>query len=495
MRSSARARPPFLKSLHLLAALLLIGVIAFAPSAHVDGAAGRAETHMAFGKALVLAMIVMGALSATLAHDPPPSRAPAWTQTPRRTLRLALYALIPLQGVLGIWLAAIAQSAMPVGGFDLAQLAPADPQFYPRLRAIHAINALVIVGLVIVHILAAFAHLLLWRDGVFASILPFSGAFAQAKGNQPLFNAFSSSSERTPRAMTDTFRAAPAVKPERGDLWVASTLISDKALRLGLSRVWLLSPALEIKSEIATRHYGMISGLAIEPASGDLFAFDPTARAVSRISREGALLPDLPFNECRPLGSGIFLGDGGLLAGEHFSGVEPPFIGDGRLLQYAPDKRLARLHRPQTHGGVAHFLGLTHMALMRDGKTLCYVSETGDTVFRYDIEKREQLAPLYVRKDPPAMVFGVAAAPNDYLLVMTGAAMRCLNRAGEVVRDYALPAGRGWSFVRLSRDEKSAWVGDFFVGQIARIDLSNGAVLQHKSFDLPFSLTAIVEAK
>lgn len=294
--------------------------------------------------------------------------------------------------------------------------------------------------------------------------------------------------------MSEGFRQAAAVKPAPGDLWVAATLVTDKALRLGLSRLWLLSAELEVKAEIPTGAFGMVSGLAVQPGSGVLWAFDPTARRVTRIGADGAMLPDIALAPGRGLGSGVFMANGDLLCGEHLSGDVPPFQGDGRLYRFDAQGRFIRKYGPEINGGMAGFLGLTHITLMKDGRTLAYVSETGSTLYRYDIAEARQLAPLYVRTDPPGMVFGIAGLPDDDVLVMCGNEMRRIAPDGAVRRTYKLPDGRGWSFVRVTKDGRKAWCGDFFAATLARIDLASGEAEIQRRFDLPFGLTCVAEA-
>jgi hypothetical protein len=218
-------------------------------------------------------------------------------------------------------------------------------------------------------------------------------------------------------------------RPAPGDLWLASTLVTDKTHRLGLSRLWLLGPDLTLKHEIATGDYGMVSGLGRDPRSGVLWALDPTARTISRVGADGGLLPRIAIAPGRGLGSIQFLPEGGFVCGEHLCGDQPPFWGDGRLLEFDAEGRLVRLHRPQINGGVSGFLGLTHIALLPDGRTLAYL----------------------------------------------------------------VPEGRGWSFLTPSHDGASVWCGDFFGGVIARIDLESGDILASARFDAPFGLTSIAE--
>jgi hypothetical protein len=283
------------------------------------------------------------------------------------------------------------------------------------------------------------------------------------------------------------------VKPEPGDLWVAATIVTDHSLKLGLSRILLLGPDLGVKAALHTGDFGMVSGIAVNPATGELNALDPFARNVTRIGADGRRLPSPDLLPGRGLGSMVFLKDGGALAGEHLCGLAPPFTGEGRIARFDAEGRLVRFYRPQYHGGIMGFLGVTHLALLSDQKTVAYVSETGSTVYRYDIEADQQLEPLYVRADPPGMVFGVAATPNDDVLVCCGGEVRRVNSAGEVVRAYATPEGRGWSFLRVTGDGQSFWVGDFFSGALARIDLDSGELIASAKLDIPFGVTSIAE--
>jgi hypothetical protein len=285
------------------------------------------------------------------------------------------------------------------------------------------------------------------------------------------------------------------VIPQAGDLWVAATLVTDQTLKLGLSRIMLLGPDMAVKATLHTGDFGMVSGIAVNPVTGDLSALDPFARNVTRIAADGRRLPSQPLLPGRGLGSMIFLKDGGALAGEHLCGLAPPFTGEGRIARFDSEGRLVRFYRPQYHGGVAGFLGVTHLTLLSDQKTVAYVSETGSTVYRYDIEADQQLEPLYVRTDPPGMVFGVTAVPGDDVLVCCGGEVRRVNEAGEVVRKYAVPEGRGWSFIRATNDGKSFWVGDFFSGALARIDLESGEIIASTKLDIPFGVTSIAEVQ
>jgi hypothetical protein len=283
------------------------------------------------------------------------------------------------------------------------------------------------------------------------------------------------------------------MKPEAGDLWVASTLVTDKRHRLGLSRVWLLGADLKLKLEIPTGDFGMISGLGRDPRTGIVTALDPTARRITRIAPDASVLPRIDLAPGRGLGSIVYLPDGGFLCGEHLCGDAPPFHGDGRLLHFDAEGRLLKLHRPKFHGGVSGFLGITHMALSAGGRILAYVSETGDTVFRYDVAEGRQLENLYRREDPPHMVFGLAAAPHDTLLLCCGGEVRRIDARGVVQRRFLMPEGRGWSFVTLSKDGQSFWCGDFFAGVLARVRLSDGEIIANAKLDVPYGVTSVIE--
>jgi len=293
--------------------------------------------------------------------------------------------------------------------------------------------------------------------------------------------------------MSDFLKPTVHVPFTPGDVFVSATLITDEKLRRGIGRVLHYDAGLTLKAELPTHRYGIVAGLGMQPGTGILHACDAEARHVSRWTPDGRPLPDCELMPGVGLGSIHFRDDGSFLAGEHLCGVRPPYHGSGHLHEFDRDGRFVRKYRTATHGGMAGFLGLTHFALAHDGRTVYYVSETGPTVSRYDIGDDRQLTDLYVRQDPPGMVFGLALAPDGDVLLALGSGVRRIDAGGSVVRDYALPAGRGWAIVVTAQDRRSFWAGDFFAGLLVRIAIDSGEVLASVDIGQRFALAGVAE--
>lgn len=289
------------------------------------------------------------------------------------------------------------------------------------------------------------------------------------------------------------FGAGPATVPfAAGDVFVAATHIVDTRRWRGHGRVAHYGADLTLKAELETPHYGIVAGLGLSP-DGVLFAFDPEARAVTRFDASGARLPETALAPGVALGSIAFLRDGGFLCGEHLCGTAPPYHGHGNLYRFDRAGRLIRIHRTPTHGGMAGFLGVTHLAVDADERIVTYVSETGNRVMRFDLEDDRALPDLYVRTDEPRMCFGLAPVAGGDVLLAVGHEVRRLSPSGELVRRYALPSGRGWAVVVPARDGTSFWAGEFLAGVLARVDLQTGEIVAQLETGRAHALAGIAE--
>ena len=275
---------------------------------------------------------------------------------------------------------------------------------------------------------------------------------------------------------------------EAGDIFVSATQLDASArYPTGHGRIRHFDRMLNIKRDIETGAFGLISALVFD-ASGTLHALDPQAR---RIDHFGPVaMPALPS---RAYGSMIALPGGEYLLGEHMIGTTPGFSGDGCAYRVDAAGEILASYHTQTNGGVSGFLGLTHMTLGGDGRTLYHVSETGADVFAHDLVDDRRLGPIYTRTDPPGLLFGVAALPDGDLIVAVGGGVRRIDTRGRVLRDYAMPAGRGWAVVIVRDDATSFWALDFFGGQLAVIDIASGEARWVKSLGLEQSLAGLVE--
>ena len=164
--------PATAKWLHWLAALLLLSVLSAAWGFAFEDAADRASAipfHASIGLALVFLVIAGRAARRTMASPQPVSAFASFGQA-------ALSALILLQGVLGLWMAALSPIDIRFfNGFDLSALGTADADAIARLRPVHFANACLVTLLLAGHVTVALWHHFVRRDDVLIRMLPFSG--------------------------------------------------------------------------------------------------------------------------------------------------------------------------------------------------------------------------------------------------------------------------------------------------------------------------------
>ena len=246
-----------------------------------------------------------------------------------------------------------------------------------------------------------------------------------------------------------------------------------------------------LKAEVDTGHTGLISSLGLSP-EGVLHALDPQARARNLYGPDGQPRPVPPAPDAG-FGSILFLADGGYLMGEHLCGGPGPFAGHGKVMRFAADGRLLASFDTEVNGGVGGFLGVTHMALTADGRTLFHVSETGPSLYAHDLPTNRRLGAIHTRTDPPAMLFGLTMLRDDRLVIALGNRLRLLDTNGSPLRDIELPPGRGWANIVLRPGGHSLFVLDFLGGQLAELSLPDFTCLRCLDLGNPHGLTSLAE--
>jgi hypothetical protein len=283
-----------------------------------------------------------------------------------------------------------------------------------------------------------------------------------------------------------------ALKPfAPGDIFVtASTLDESARFPTGRGKVLQFDSQWRSKASFETGHTGLISALALDQ-SGNLHALDPQARRITSIAADGT--PFTAFGKLpqRAYGSMLVLPDGNFLLGEHMVGQIPGFSGDGKVYCVALDGSVLATYDTETNGGMGTFLGVTHMALSADGKTLFHTSETGAHVYAHDLASDKRLGAVYTRSDPPPMVFGLAMLADGELMLACGNELRRIDPNSGAARSIAMPEGRGWA-VPVVRG-RQLWALDFFGGRVALIDPTSGVVEQLQELGLEKCLTGIAE--
>ncbi len=179
MRTYSRQFSQTAKWLHWLAAFLMLTILSaawsFAFVAPADRA-GAIPVHVSIG--LIVVGLTLVRLAWRMAASPPPipPGTPGWMQRGASIGHFLLYALILVQGVLGIWMAALSPIDIRVfNGFDLSELAPASAGSVAGLRRIHFAVASLLTATIFGHVAAALWHHFILRDDVLIRMLPFGG--------------------------------------------------------------------------------------------------------------------------------------------------------------------------------------------------------------------------------------------------------------------------------------------------------------------------------
>lgn len=279
-----------------------------------------------------------------------------------------------------------------------------------------------------------------------------------------------------------------------GDVFVGATVLNDPADdHAGRGRIIQYDADLVEKGVLwleQTTH--LVGGLKFD-ARGQLWAFDSQSFTVLVI-HEGGRVERRDF-EARPFSHVNFSRDGTVYLGEHIAGdtIRPEIqarlgttlphmpgtqrYGDGHVWHFRENGAFLREYATQTHGGMAGFLGVTHSALSPDESTLVYCSETGPRLMRYDLKHDRQLTDLQSFPDGQReMFFGMEYGPDGHLYVLRGGRMDIVARSGATIRSIPLP-GTGWATMALAADGRCAFVGNFFTGELGKIDLDSGARL------------------
>jgi len=297
-----------------------------------------------------------------------------------------------------------------------------------------------------------------------------------------------------------------------GDIFAGATLLNDpNDDHAGPGRIIQYNSDLTEKGVLWTEGTShLVGGLKFGP-DGNLWAFDSNAHCVLRVSPDGQQLPRIHFAD-RSFSNCNFAPDGTVLMGEHLVGSESRFplgttlshvpgtevFGYGHVWRFKLDGEKVAEYETETTGGMTGFLGCTTSSLASDGKTLVYSSETGPTVFQYDVEANKQLPDLLSFTPESRQMVLVATHRPDGTLLMIKAVSReefvmvHLSADGDELKTFELP-GPGWATIAPSLDDDVILIGNFFAGALARYDLSTGKLTAQTEVGVERSLAGIAQ--
>ncbi len=294
---------------------------------------------------------------------------------------------------------------------------------------------------------------------------------------------------------------------EKGDVLVACTLLNNPDDdHAGDGRIIQYDADLNQKGVLWTKHTThLVNGLKFGP-DGTLWAFDQHCHAILNIDPKTCEETLVDGLVSRSLSNVNFMADGSKLFGEHIkSDKQLPgthakeindsgAIGEGKIFKYGPDGNLVAEYEPETHGGMARFLGVTSSVLHPDGRTLLYVTETSNEVKRYDVVDGKQLDPLVTYPEGrEGFVFFLAYMPDGRLMLSRGGHLDILDPdTGEVLKEVP-QEGFGWAAIGESIDNVHYYAGNFFTGEVAKFNADTGEKVASDQLNIERALAGVAQ--
>ncbi len=295
-----------------------------------------------------------------------------------------------------------------------------------------------------------------------------------------------------------------------GDVFVGSTVLDGGADdHAGRGRILQYDSQLRKKGVLWLSHTThLVGGLRFD-RQGQLWAFDSQAFVVLTVSRNGEV-QKRDFGT-RPFSNVNFCSDGSLYLAEHVNGhgikmeIQARMgtrlqrmpgtdrLGDGHVWHYRADGTLLRELATQVHGGIGGFMGVTMSALSPDESTLVYCSETGTRLMRYDLENARQLPDLQcLPEGEREMFFAMDYGPQGRLYVSRGTRVDLVSPEGRTMCCYPLD-GHGWATLKAAADGRHLYIGNYFSGQLVKLELESGEHVAIADTGVPRSLAGIAE--
>src|SRR4051812_15047657 len=171
MNDGAAIWPLPLRLIHWVSAALVIAALGLGTTMvwFVDDPAARfdlTQTHKSIG-ITVLALTTLRLCLRVAASAPRPEPVAPFLMQAAMATHLALYALLVLLPLSGWLMASTTPVRIPTrvfGLFDLPYPLGSDLAIFRMSHAVHVVAAILLAGLLVLHITAALVHALRWRD-------------------------------------------------------------------------------------------------------------------------------------------------------------------------------------------------------------------------------------------------------------------------------------------------------------------------------------------
>jgi hypothetical protein len=295
-----------------------------------------------------------------------------------------------------------------------------------------------------------------------------------------------------------------------GDVFVGSTVLdSGDDDHAGRGRILQYDEHLRRKGVLwLTDTTHLVGGLRFD-RQGRLWAFDSQAFVVLTIGRDGSVqrrdFGTRPFsnvNFCADdtlylaeavVGNGIKLDIQARMGTRLQKMPGTDRLGDGHVWHFREDGTLLRELATQVQGGIGGFMGVTMSALSPDESTLVYCSETGPRLMRYDLESARQLPDLQcLPEGDKEMFFAMDYGPQGRLYVSRGTRVDLVSPQGRTKCCYPLE-GHGWATLKAAADGRHLYIGNFFSGQVVKLELETGDLVAVADTGVQRSLAGIAQ--
>jgi hypothetical protein len=216
------------------------------------------------------------------------------------------------------------------------------------------------------------------------------------------------------------------------------------------------------------------AGCAVDPATGHLWTANGLDNTVSRVDDlhdargehdvlASVNLRKATFVNGRAMGAVRAIGFDAL--GFVYAGTTD---GTNRLLKLTRDGDLLATYPLEARGAL-------WFDISADGRLLYYTS--GDNVLRrYDLAAAQPLPPLATFLD--GSIQGVRLLPGGQQILVAGSIyISRLDLSGQVIAQHWLPA-TSFSALNITPDGREFWTSTHFGGELYRMDIASGAVLQ-----------------
>ncbi|CAN5315609.1 cytochrome b [soil metagenome] len=133
------------------------------------------QLHKSIGISVFLLMLIR--VLWRLSHRPPPlNRVPGWQIRLARSNHCLMYVLLFVQPLSGYLSSSFSGYPTQYAGIELPHWGWRDEALNDLFSTVHQINSKVLAALIVLHILGALTHLLVYRDSVVRRMLPWNGA-------------------------------------------------------------------------------------------------------------------------------------------------------------------------------------------------------------------------------------------------------------------------------------------------------------------------------